>query len=136
MKEEAFDVFVLYAFAFRQNIQDWEWGKIGYFCQLLKNFRNVVLLFELRLDKIFQSMNPKIDLLASVLLAQVHNVVIEIFGNVKIQQIVSHVQLTAQHDDSLIELIHFEKNEQMITVRFFGSVLKIIKNFLTIFFSS
>lgn len=58
MKEETFNVLVLNTFAFRENVEDRQWRKIGYFCQLFKNFWNVILFFELRLDKIFQSMNP------------------------------------------------------------------------------
>jgi len=58
MKEETFNVLVLNTFAFRKNVEDRQWRKIGYFCQLFKNFWNVIFFFELRLDKIFQSMNP------------------------------------------------------------------------------
>jgi hypothetical protein len=68
-------------------------------------------------------MNPKIHLLTSMLLTQVHNVFISVFSNVKIQQIISHVQFSTQHDDTFIKFVHFEQYEQMIIVGLFSSVL-------------
>lgn len=71
-----------------------------------------------------------------MLFTQVHNVFISVLGNVEIQKIVSHVKFSAQHDDTFIEFIHFEQNQQMIVIGFFGGVLQIIKNFFSVFFSS
>ena len=81
-------------------------------------------------------MNPKVDLFTTVLLAQVQDVIVPVFGNVKIEQIVSHVQLPAQHYNTFVKFVHFEKDQQMIGVGLFCRMLKVVQNLFAVLFSS
>ena len=64
---------------------------------------------QLRLHKIFQGMDPQIDLLMAMFLTKLNNILILIPGNEKVEQILSHTQFPTQMDDSFIKIIHLEQ---------------------------
>ena len=134
MKEETFDILVLDAFVLGKDVENGKGRKVRDSGQFLKNLRNVVFFLEFRFHEILEGVDPQVHLLSPVLLAQVHDVAVPVLGDVKVQQVVTHVQLSAQHHDPLVELIHLEQHQQMVVVRLLSRVLQIVQNLLAVFF--
>ena len=68
-----------------------------------------MLSSQFRFDKIFQGMDPKVDLLMAMFFAQLDYIFISISSDEKVEKILSHTQFSAKMDYSLIKIVHFEQ---------------------------
>lgn len=55
-------------------------------------------------------------------LAEIDDVLVPVAGDVEIEQIFPHAQVAAEHDDPLIEVVHFEQREEHVVVWLLGGV--------------
>lgn len=85
MQEEAFDVLVFDVFALGEDAEDRQRRKIGDFAEFDQDLRDVVLLSQLWLDEVLQCVDPEVDLVASMLLAKVDDVLISVPSDVEVQ---------------------------------------------------
>lgn len=134
MQEEAFDVLVFDVFALGEDAEDRQRRKVWDFAELYQYFRDVVLLSQLWLDKVFQCMDPEVYLIASMLLAKVDDILISVPSDVKVQQVFSHAQVFAEHHDTLIKIVHFEQRQQNIVIWLLVRVAQLLKYLIAVFF--
>lgn len=78
-------------------------------------------------------MDPKIDFVISVFFAKLDNVLITIASNVEVEQVLTHAEILAEHDDTLVEVIHLEQREQDVVIRLFCGVAELFKDLVTVF---
>ena len=126
MQEEALDVLVFDVFAFGEDAEHGERRKIGNFAQLVQNLRHEVLLTQLGLHKIFEGVNPQVDLIGTVLLAQIDDVLVSVASDVEIEEVFAHAEVLAEHHYSLIEVVHFEERKQHVVVWLLGCVAQLL----------
>lgn len=79
-------------------------------------------------------MDPKVDFIASVLLAKVDDVLISVSSDIEVQQIFSHAQVLAEHHDSLIKIVHLEQGQQNVVIRFLVGVTQLLEDPIPVFF--
>jgi hypothetical protein len=60
---------ILNIFAFLKDVEDGERREVGDFAEFIQNLRNIVFSSEFRFHKIFQGVDPEIDLIVSMLFA-------------------------------------------------------------------
>lgn len=68
-----------------------------------------------------------------MLFAEVNDVIISVLWDEKVKQIFSHIKFSAEVDDSLIEIVHFEEWKQNVVIRLFCGIVYLINNSLSIF---
>lgn len=90
LKEEAFDVLVLDVFALGENAQDGQGGQVGNFAEFVQDLGDEVLLAEFWLHEVLESVDPKIDLIIAMLLAELDDILITIAGDVEVEEVLAH----------------------------------------------
>ena len=90
LKEEAFDVLVLDVFALGEDAQDGQGGQVGNFAELVQDLGDEVLLAKFWLHEVLESVDPEIDLVISMLLAELDDILIAIARDVKVEEVLAH----------------------------------------------
>ena len=70
-----------------------------------------MLSSKFRFDKVFESVNPQVDLIIAMFFAKLDDIFISVSGNKEIKKILSHTQFSAEIDNSIIEIVHFEQRQ-------------------------
>jgi hypothetical protein len=127
LQEEALDVLILDVLALGEDAEDGQRREVGDLAELVEDFWHKVLLAQFWLDEVLEGVNPKIDLIGAMLLAEVDDILVPIAGDVEVEEVLAHAEVLTEHDDAVIEVVHLEEGEEDVVIWFFGGVVELLE---------
>jgi hypothetical protein len=85
LEEEVFDVLIFYVFALGEDAEDRQGREVGDLAQFIQDLGNIVFLSEVWLHEVFECMDPKVNLIITVLLTEFNDVLVSVSSNVEVQ---------------------------------------------------
>lgn len=61
-----------------------------------------------------------------MLFAQINDILVSVAGDVEVKKIFAHAEVLAEHDYSLIKVVHLEEGKQHVVVWLFGCVAQLL----------